>query len=189
MPCAGLTLPAPPPSPQRKRTCGPVLPAASCSRAGGRRAAPRVPGGRSARRCRQHRRRTRRSTNPPRHDETDDVIPPADNSPTRSKRVSISCSGVSQTVSASGMLSRSASVSGRPSSMVKANRPPGLSAPDISSSSVSFSGKASMVSNRSTTSNGPGGDGGIRETSKRQGRSPELSRAMPMALELKSTPR
>ena len=29
-----------------------------------------------------------------------------------------------------------------------------------------------MVSSRSTTSNGPGGTGGIRETSKRQGRSP-----------------
>ena len=53
-------------------------------------------------------------------------------SPTRSRQVSISCSGVSQTVSASGMLSRSASVRGRPSSMVKANRPPVVSARDIS---------------------------------------------------------
>ena len=45
-------------------------------------------------------------------------------SPTRSKQLSISSSGVSQTVSASGILARSASVSGRPSSIVKANRPP-----------------------------------------------------------------
>jgi hypothetical protein len=110
-------------------------------------------------------------------------------SPARSKPLSISCSGVSQTVSASGIFSRSASVRGRPSSTVKANRPPVLSAREISPSSGSFSGKASMVSNRSTTSNGPAGIGGIRQISKRQGRSPVRSRAMSRALELKSTPR
>ena len=90
-------------------------------------------------------------------------------SPARSRYASISASGVSQTVSASGILSRSAAVSGGPSSIVKANRPPVGSALEISWSSVPLSGKASIVSSRSTTSNGPGGIGGMRETSKRQG--------------------
>ena len=46
---------------------------------------------------------------------------------------------MSQTVSASGMRSRSASVRGRPSSRVKANRPPVVSAPDISRTNASLS--------------------------------------------------
>jgi hypothetical protein len=53
-------------------------------------------------------------------------------SPTRSRQLSMSCSGVSQTVSASGILARSASVRGRPSSMVKMKRPPAVSACDTS---------------------------------------------------------
>ena len=45
-------------SPRRTRACGPVLAAASRSRAGGRPAAPPVPGVRSARQCPLHRQRT-----------------------------------------------------------------------------------------------------------------------------------
>ena len=71
-------------------------------------------------------------------------------------------------VSASGMLARSASVSGWPSSRVKAKRPPTFRTVDISLIRVSLSRKASMVSSRSTTSYGPGGTGGIDERSKRQ---------------------
>ena len=110
-------------------------------------------------------------------------------SPARSRPATISSKGVSQTVSASGIRSRSAAVRGRPSSSVNANRPPAGSAPDTSPSSVSLSANASMVSSSSTTSNGPGGIGGIRDTSKRHGRSPARSRAMSMALALESTPR
>jgi hypothetical protein len=115
------------------------------------------------------------------------VLLPADEQPGPAQAGS--SSGMSQTVSASGMRSRSPSVRGTPSSTVKANCPPGASAREISRSSASFSGNARMVSSRSTTSNGPAGTGGIRETSKRQSRSRARSRAMPMALELESTPR
>jgi hypothetical protein len=110
-------------------------------------------------------------------------------SPTRSKQESMSDRGMSHTVSASGMLPSSAAVSGWPSSRVKANRPPTDSAEEISRSSVSLSGKASIVSSSSTTSKGPAGTGGIEETSKRQGRSAARSRAISMALALESTPK
>ena len=110
-------------------------------------------------------------------------------SPARSRDAAISSSGVSQTVSASGIASRSSAVSGCPSSSVKANRPPGRSAAAISPISASLSSKASIVSSRSTTSNGPAGRGGISATAKLQGRSPACSRAMATALALASTPR
>ncbi len=92
-------------------------------------------------------------------------------------------------MSASGITCRSASVSGWPSSTVNANRPPTGSADEISRSSVSLSAKASIVSSSSTTSNGPGGTGGTRPTSKRHGRPAARSRAMAIALALESTPR
>src|SRR5689334_11858754 len=110
-------------------------------------------------------------------------------SPVCSRRSSISSRGVSQTVSASGICARSGAVRGRPSSMVKAKRPPVASAPDMPWSSGFLSRKASMVSSRSTTSNGPLGTGGTSMTSKRQGRSRALARAMSIALALRSTPR
>ena len=130
------------PSPPRKRSCGRALPAASRSRAGGRPAVRPVPGARSARRWPSHRRRTRRSTNPPRRGGTG-CSRPASGRPARPAPAArrISASGVSQTVSASGMRARSASVSGGPSSRVKANRPPVVSAREISWSSVSLSGR------------------------------------------------
>ena len=64
--------------------------------------------------------------------------------PARSSSSSSSSSGMSQTVSAAGISARSASVSGRPSSTVNANRPPTGSARATSSSSASLSRNASM---------------------------------------------
>ena len=109
--------------------------------------------------------------------------------PARSSVAVSASSGVSQTVSASGIAARSAAVSGAPSSSVKANRPPGRSAAPIPPASASLSAKASIVSSRSTTSNDPAGRGGICATAKRHGRSLARSRAMATALALASTPR
>ena len=155
--------PHPPSSPQRKRACGPVLPVASHSTAGGRLTARPAPCGRSARRCSQHR-RLNASISESATARWDRLQSSCQRTtkPTRSRQASISYRGVSQTVSASGIFARSASTRGRPSSRVKANRPPATSALDISRSRVSLSGNASIVSNRSTTSNGPAGIGGIR---------------------------
>jgi len=104
--------------------------------------------------------------------------------PAPSSSAPISSSGVSQTVSASGMRARSGPVSGRPSSSVNANRPPAASAPEIPSSSARLSANASIVSSRSTTSNVPRGSGGTLATSKRQGRPRARARAMSIALAL-----
>ena len=54
------------------------------------------------------------------------LLLPADGQPGPLSSASISSSGVSQTVSASGIAARSAAVSGAPSSSVNANRPPGV---------------------------------------------------------------
>ena len=74
--------------------------------------------------------------------------------------------GVSHTVSDPGIRSRSAGVRGRPSSTVKAKRPPTGSAEETSRRRVVLSRKASSVSSRRTTSNRPGGSGGTRPTEK-----------------------
>ncbi len=110
-------------------------------------------------------------------------------SPARASDVASSSSGVSQTVSGSGIAARSACVSGGPSSSVKAKRPPGASAAAIARTSASRSSTASIASSRSTTSNEPEGSGGACAIAKRHGRSPACSRAMATALALKSTPR
>jgi len=110
-------------------------------------------------------------------------------SPARSRDVAISSSGMSQTVSASGIAARSAVVSGGPSSSVKARRPPGRSAAAISRASASLFSNASIVSSRSTTSKEPAGRGGTCAVAKRHGTSPARSQATATALALASTPR
>ena len=110
-------------------------------------------------------------------------------SPARSTDAASSSSGVSQTVSASGIAARSADVSGGPSSRVKATRPPGGSAAAISRTSRSLSSKASIVSSRSTTSNEPPGSAGMCAVANRQGSPFARSRAISTALSLASTPR
>ena len=108
-------------------------------------------------------------------------------SPALRKLCSIAASGVSQTVSGSGIAARSAAVSGSPSSSVKAKRPPGGSDPATARTSASLSSIASIASSSSTTSNEPAGSGGTRVIAKR--RSGARSRAIATALSLKSTPR
>ena len=71
-----------------------------------------------------------------------------------------SASSMGQTVSAPGIRARSCGVSRRPSSTVKAKRPPGSSTRATSPTKASLSGKASIVSSRSTTSKRPSGRGG-----------------------------
>ena len=68
------------------------------------------------------------------------------------------------------MAALSAAVRGRPSSTVKANRPPGSRADATCAGGPALSAKASIVSSRRTTSNGPPGSGGTAPTSNRQGR-------------------
>ncbi len=117
------------------------------------------PAVRSARRCPRHRRQTRRSANPPWRGGTD-CSRPASGRPARPApgQLSISSSGVSHTVSASGM-PRSLGVGERQALFDGEGEPSaGRQRPAISPEAARpCPRKASIVSSRSTTSNGPGG--------------------------------
>ena len=136
-------------APPRTRACERAPWRAIHSTAGGPPAARRARAARSATRCRSRRRQTRRSGSPP--SARCARLQSSCQRTTRPLRASssrISSSGVSQTVSASGMTARSGSVRGEPSSSVKAKRPPTGSARETPSTNVSLSGNASIVSSK-----------------------------------------
>ena len=108
-------------------------------------------------------------------------------SPARSRIATSSSSGVSQTVSASGIAARSAVVSGAPSSSVKAKRPPGRSARGDPAHQrvLLLEGEHGLEQQHDV-------DGAGRERRDLSDRETEVAaraRAMATALALESTPR
>ena len=128
------------PSRRRRRTCGPVRCRATRSRAGGPRRGRRGPGPRSGPRSRlRSAANASASASAVARWAYAVLLDPADLEALPLQRGEQLGQRIGHTVSAAGIARRSGAVSGRPSSTVKANRPPGRSAAATAASSASLS--------------------------------------------------